>query len=353
LQAVCLGNRASLRSAGYGQVIESTADAEEALRLSNEIADPGLRAQTLCFLGQALVWRGQLDRALPHLLEAAELAEKVHAGFFFAFSSFMIGNAHVARGEYDEALGWYRRLSDYAETAGDKFFLARVRNLVGGVHLELYDVERAIEINLEADELAQRYWPWPEPRGHSLLKVGLGHLEQGDLGRADDFFRRAWGLLDDDTWYRWRWHIPLLRARGELALAAGRHDEARSFAEQSLAMATESDSRKHAARAQRLQGEILAAQGRFEEATHLLESSVAVAERLRLPREIWLGSAALGQALIRLGKDEEAERQLEAAVQSIEAIAGKIGVAELRRSFLGAERVSEIYRALGRRPPSS
>jgi len=116
-------------------------------------------------------------------------------------------------------------------------------------------------------------------------------------------------------------------------------------------MATQSDSQKHAARARRLQGEILAAQGRFEKASHLLENSVAVSKLLRTPREIWLGSAALGLAFTRLGKEKDAERQLEAAVQSIESITAKIGVAELRRSFLSAERVSKIYRVLGRHAP--
>jgi len=85
----------------------------------------------------------------------------------------------------------------------------------------------------------------------------------------------------------------------------------------------------------------------------MLEGSVASAERLRTPREIWLGGAQLSQTLARLGKEKEAERRLEAAVQSIESIAAKIGVAELRRSFLSAEKVAGVYRSLGRRPPST
>jgi hypothetical protein len=79
--------------------------------------------------------------------------------------------------------------------------------------------------NLEAQEIARKLWRWPEPQGHCLLKVGLSHLERADLGSAADFFNRAWDLLDEDAFLRWRWHIPLLRARGELALAEGRLDD--------------------------------------------------------------------------------------------------------------------------------
>src|SRR5207302_1730862 len=120
---------------------------------------------------------------------------------------------------------------------------------------------------------------------------------------------------------RWRWHIALLHAFGQLALAQGRHDEAWTSAAQSLELATQTDSRKHVACAQRLQGEVLAASGRLEEAAQTLVTSVHLAERLQTPREVWLGQAALGKVLARLGRDKEAEAQLTQATQTIAAIA--------------------------------
>jgi class 3 adenylate cyclase len=130
-------------------------------------------------------------------------------------------------------------------------------------------------------------------------------FERGEHGLAEEFFRRAWALLDEDLFMRWRWHIPLLRARGELALAEGRRDEAWSFAVQSLELATQTDSRKHVARAQRLQGKILAASGRLDDAAHALEASVRLAESLQTPREVWLGKGTLGKVLVRLGREKE------------------------------------------------
>ncbi|MFQ5897200.1 MAG: adenylate/guanylate cyclase domain-containing protein [Candidatus Methylomirabilia bacterium] len=350
-QAVCLANRVHVRSAGYGQIVETTADAEEALRLSKEIGDPKLLAQTLIFLGGALQWRGDFDRSLVYLGEGAELALREHRGFLFARAAFFIGNANVAKGEYEEALRWYRRLSDYASAAADKVFIARVPNTIGGVHLELFDLDEALQLNLEGDEIARKVFPWPEPRGHSLLKVGLAHLQCGEHGLAEEFFMRAWALLEADVWFRWRWHIPLLRARGELALIEGRHDEAWAYATKSLDMAEQSDSRKHLARAQRLQGEILAARERLEESVKPLDASVRLAEAIGTPREVWMGKAALGKVLARIGRDREAESQLSQAVQAIEGILGRLQTPRLRRSFVTAEPVQEIYRTLGRRRP--
>lgn len=136
-----------------------------------------------------------------------------------------------------------------------------------------------------------------------------------------------------------------------MAEGQGRLDEAWSFATQSLEMATQTDSRKHVARAQRLQGEILAASDRLDEAARTLEASVRLAESLRTPREVWLGKAALGKALARIGREKEAEAHFIQATQTIEAIADKLQTPNLRRSFLAAEPVVDIYRILGQRPP--
>src|SRR5262249_49552243 len=147
-----------------------------------------------------------------------------------------------------------------------EFWLARAPNCLGAVALELYDLKRALELQLKGEEAAQKYFAWPEPLAHSLLKAGLVYFEQTEHGLAEEFFLRAWALLGTDDVMRWRWHIPLLHARGALALARGRHDEAWRFANESLQLARKTYARKHEARALRLEGEILAAGGRINEA---------------------------------------------------------------------------------------
>jgi hypothetical protein len=54
---------------GRGQVVETTSDAEEALRLAREIGDPKLLAETLLPLGRLLQWRAEFDRSLVYLHE--------------------------------------------------------------------------------------------------------------------------------------------------------------------------------------------------------------------------------------------------------------------------------------------
>ncbi len=279
------------------------------------------------------------------------MAQREHMGFWSGNAMFMIGSASTSRGRYEEALQWYQRLSDYASAAGDNTFMIRVPNIIGGVHLDLFDLDEALRRNLEGDELAQRLSPWPEPRGHSLVKVGLAYFYQEEHGQAEAYFQRALPLLEEDTWLRWRWHMPLLWARGALALAQNQHEDAWTYASESLELATRTDSRKHVVRAQRLQGDILVATEQLEEAVQTLTVSIRLAEQIGTPREVWLGKASLGKVLMRLNQDNKAEAQLTEAAQTIESIAGDLRTPRLCDCFLNATPVVELYDTLGRRSP--
>jgi hypothetical protein len=158
-------------------------------------------------------------------------------------------------------------------------------------------------------------------------------------------------MLDDDVWGRWRWHIALARARGELALLEGKLDDAWRYAEQSFDIAVRSESRKHVARAQLLQGQIQAASGRVEEAIALLSSSADLAGRIHAARDTWFANAALGKYLTDIGRERAAEERLRRAAEVIESIAASLTTAHLRETFLAAEQVCDVYTLLGSRPP--
>jgi tetratricopeptide (TPR) repeat protein len=309
-----------------------------------------VRARTLIVLGSVLQWRADIEGCLPYLQEGAALAEQTHSGHILGQALFHLGHANLARGRYQQALRWYAEMSRYADDANDKFWIARAPNVVGGVHLELYDLDSAIRLCLEGDEIAAQLFPWPEPRGHCLVKLGLAYLQRGEHGAADDALRRAWSLLELDAWARWRWLMPLLRARAELLLATDQLDEAWTSATRSLELATQTDSRKHVALSQLLLGEIAAAQGRLPEAEKLLRNAVMLAEHIGAVRPLWLAASALGQTLAHVGRDREAEAYLIQAAQTVETIAQDLADPALRAPFMRADPVAEVHRQLGRRP---
>ncbi len=209
---------------------------------------------------------------------------------------------------------------------------------------------------MEGIEAAQENDTGQDPKGHSLVKAALAYLYRGEHGHAEAYLERESTILEEYVWMQWRWHFVLPRVLGELALAQGRYDDAWTYAAQSLDLATQSDSRKHMARAQRLQGEILAATVRLEVAVQTLTASMRLAKQIGTPREIWLGKAALGKVLMQLNRDKEAEAQFTQATQIIETIAADLRTPRLLDSLLNAAPVVELYDTLGRRllrPPTA
>jgi hypothetical protein len=80
---------------------------------------------------------------------------------------------------------------------------------------------------------------------------------------------------------------------GELALARGDLDAAARLAEQSLAIAVPTRSRKYESRARRLVGEAAAARRRWDDAEQALGDALAVAQAIGEPRQTWKTRVAL------------------------------------------------------------
>src|SRR5689334_17325132 len=162
---------------GTPEIIER---ADEAVHLAERPPEPHLLAQAKCVLGCALQWYGDFERSSDHLSKSLEIAREVHLGYFIGQNLFFLGHRSLSRGEYEDALGWYQQLSEYAETAGDAFWLSRTPNCKGAIPLELYDLDLALELQLQGEQAARKYSAWPEPLGHSLLKAGLVYVERTD-----------------------------------------------------------------------------------------------------------------------------------------------------------------------------
>ncbi len=351
-QAVGLAGRAVCIAAWQGPIAEARRTARAAVDLAERATSPNVRARTFVCLGSILQWRGDLEGCLPYLSEGAGLAQEAHAGAILGRALAELGHAHRAQGRYEHALRWYGELRLYAAQTDDRFWAVRIPAAIGEVHLELYDSQRCIELCRAGHDLAERLEAWPAPRGHSLVAIAMAHLQQGELGAAETVLQRAEELLDGDAWTRWCWHVPLLRARGELALASGELENAWGYASQSLELAMQADARRDVAHAKLVLGEVAAAQDRLPEAEKLLRAAVTLAEHMSTARELWLAASALGRILERLGRDHEAETPLTLSAQTIEAIIVELTDPHLRAGFVAAPPVADVYRRLRRPAPS-
>jgi len=349
-EAAALIRRATCIAAWRGPIAEARSAAKAALERTDGVDDAHLRSRALIVLGSILQWRTDLDSSLPYLHEGAHLSERLADESLRAHALCHLGNAYRAKGRYEQALRWFAELCRYADRTHDAAWMVRAPHGVAAVHLELYDLDTAIGVAQEGEELARRLSRWPEPRAHCLLAIAMAYLAGDAHDAADQHLCRAEALLDHDSWGRWRWHVPLLRLRAELALAVDQRDAAWRYASESLEMAAQADAREHVAHAKLVLGEIAAAQDRLPEALQLLRAAASLAEHIHAVRQLWLASRALGLVAARLGQDRDAEAHLTQAAQIIEAIATDVANPALRASFTRARPIAEVYRHLGHRP---
>src|SRR5262249_8675264 len=155
-------------------------------------------------LGSVLQWRAGFEACPPYLHGGGELAHQLQAGPLRGPPPFYLRHPYLSTGRSDPAPPWYGGDEGRAQNADDGVCGVGGPNPDGGVHLELYDLDTAIERCREGDELAQRISPWPEPRAHCLVKLGMAHLMLEEHGAAADYLRTASGLLNGDSWARWR-----------------------------------------------------------------------------------------------------------------------------------------------------
>ena len=301
-------------------------------------------------LGSVLEWRADFEGCQRYLQEGASLSERTQSGRALGAALFHLGHSYMARGRYQQALRWYGGVHEYAREANDRYWIARHPSILAGLHLELFDAESAVELCREGGEIAKRVSAGPSPGGHSFVQLGLAHLQRGERGAAEESLRRAWDLLDGDGWQRWCWHIPLLRGRAEIALAAGNLDDALSYATQARQLATQADARHEVAHVGLLLGEIAVAQERLPEAVQLLRGASTLAEHINAAYVLWRCGGTLGGILANMGEDRAAETYLTQAAQTIEAIATELTDDALRTSFMRADAVAGSTTS---RPPPS
>jgi hypothetical protein len=110
----------------------------------------------------------------------------------------------------------------------------------------------------------------------------------------------------------WRYAMHCFATMGELALARGDLDAAARLAEQSLAIAVPSRSRKYESRVRRLTGEVATVRKHWDDADTALRESLAIAQAIGEPRQSWMTLAALGRSTSRAGQSDGAYRHYRA-----------------------------------------
>ena len=316
-----------------GRHTQAGAEFAEALRISRLARDPAREILTLQMVGVFDGWHGDYGRARASADDAVRLAREHGLLVLYLRSLWTRGLVLTSIGDGDGALRDLEEGIAVAERIGDRGFMPRMLNTLGWLHIECDDVERGIEVTARAAGFARdiRHAYGVEMYTFCTVNLGDAFLAKGDLALAGEKFDEARRIAEDPKtheWMKWRYTLHLHASLGEYWLARGDDRRAAELAERSLAMSRPTRSLKYVARALRLLGDIARRDRRWGDAERFLEESANVALAIAHPNQCWKTELALARLHAAAGRGEPAAAALAAARRTIEGL--RTGVRDAR-----------------------
>lgn len=231
------------------------------------------------------------------------------------------------------------------ERVGDMLTRVRCLNTMGYVYGELCDFANAMDWNQRGLEMALAInAPVPEVEMNARLNLGENLLAQGRLDEAEQHFRAVETVVREpkSAWMLWRYAQRFFHGFGEWWLARGDPARALAHADECLAWAERSGSRKNVVKSRRLRSQAYLAQGRLREAEEEIAVALQLAEEVGSPPQIWKTHAALGDVRLAEGRPEDARRAYRDALAVIDGVAAGLTDESLRATFLASDHVRGI-----------
>jgi class 3 adenylate cyclase/tetratricopeptide (TPR) repeat protein len=326
-----------------GELAAARAHGREALRMWPPQARPYELATTHELLGLNEYWQGGYEAAEEHSRRAYELGNEVQSTGPVINGGAQLALSLSALGHAEEALSLFERVVELGrELEAQPRFTSRAMNMWAGSLHELFDTTNARAKNEEAIALGERAtFPGSIVSG----KIDLLHsdLELGDVGRAEASLPALQAAAEATKgWHQWLWVTRLARAKAEVALAAGRPDDAIELALAAIEIATRYYRRKYVVTSRIVLGRALHKAGRLHEAGETLRRALAEAEDLKHPPTIWTAAARLAEAAYASGDDAGSQRADSRARVEVEKFAG--GLSDARRErFVVAPQLTNLF----------
>jgi predicted ATPase/class 3 adenylate cyclase len=290
-------------------------------------------------------WRSLYEEAHRLAVEGVEKTERYGLAEPLAFNTWAQGVAFASNGRYTDAIAVLHNAIAFCERIGDKAVRSRAWNTLGWVHGELHDFEKGTEFNQRGLELAYELGD-QEIMSNAQINLADFALATGERERATKELEELYASLPDlHEWMKWRYSQHLMHSLGEAVLAAGDTDRAIALADECLALAEPTESKKNVVKGRRLRGQALIAKGQLGEAEKELSTALEVAKGAGNPPQLWKTWAAIAELRRAQGRADDARGGYREALSVIDEVAATLTDEHLRKTFLGSPHVEGIRAA--------
>ena len=319
---------------------ESKRLAEEALALSEALANPTGQVLALRLLAAVDLQQGRMDEGATTLERALTIARHVGEAAPLSACLHTKGWLHHARGELLEAVLLYREAIALRMSPGEEIGRANTYNLLGITFRELGDFEQALRSYAQARELHRRQ---NNPSGEGNCLNNLGTLE-GDRKCYPEALRyyqealecgRACGDLLQET-------VSLYNIAHQYVLMGQPH-RAVAFARLSRSCARRLNSPGQIAMGRLLDGMVSCARRLFPRAERSLLAALAQSQELKDTHTELRILNELGNLYLNWQKPLEAQRYLESCLGLGEAMQANLQLATCHEYLVEAMEQQQNY----------
>jgi tetratricopeptide (TPR) repeat protein len=327
------------------------AEAAPLLSVAEELAprvdDPFSQAMWCDLGGTVRLWRGDFDEAIAFAEHWRGAVEASHDLGILLWVTWEEALAHGGKGNYERALALLDDAIATCDRVGELFVRARAVNTKAWIYGELQDHRRALELNTQSFEAARAIETAnPEIQNNARLNLGDTLVALGRPEEAAEHYRAVEQTIryprPQDHFMLWRYAQHLFHSYGEWWLNRGEIDKAQAYADECLALAESSASRKNVVKACRLRGQALLAQGKPAEAEPQIGRALEVARQIGNPPQLWKTYVALGELRQVQGRAQDAREAYRCALAIIDRVAAALTDASLRETFLTSAHVQHI-----------
>jgi tetratricopeptide (TPR) repeat protein len=247
------------------------------------------------------------------------------------------------QGRLGEALNTMQEARRLAELNGERFVLARIPNTFGWLHRELFDLEDALEFDLNGIRLSQQIND-NEAEINSRINAGQIHLLMGEHQSGIEQLELAGSLLDRFNWFTWLFRIRLEAELASYWIARGDLRNADTHVSSSIDLATRSLCRKHMAWGLKLKADIATLDDRVEDARRSYDAALAVLAHHPCPPIEWQIRKAYAGLLQRTHESSASDDQIRQARAVVNSLADSVPDTSLRQVLLTSSPVRDLQK---------
>jgi len=297
----------------------------QALELDEAQATEYGAVESRLLLAQAYLGRGDRDRARRLIEEVRDDVEAVDDTATLSDTFSLLGQLYEESDDYVNAVRWYQQGLNLDISAQDLLGQSRAYIRLARTFRKRGDLRRAQDNLEEARPLCRDN---DVERAELLTEEGNLALDHGDYAVAEDRFRQAKQLIEDDgderrTAIAARYLARALREKGDLPRAEALLREALPV------LRDRGDLREVDDLLDDL-GEVLLEQDRYKDALAVLEESYELDQQIGAVASQGRTLLLRGQAFLRAGEREKAGKSLQAALDVYRQVGDEVGESNAR-----------------------